>query len=191
LALVAAGVLAGTAAADTIPWIPGDGQDEDMPAAARTAAGTDVPLLHLHVYAHWVGYVESLAPFAGYINCPQACARPVEPGTTMTLIARKNQDDTGAGGLAFSHWEGEVCNGVTTEPCTFTMPPGDPSVDVIAVFTGIYIGLDAPGAGKTKNPPEGPDQPPSEEPTCFGPFVLFGFPFEICPPIDECGQFCD
>ena len=40
-------------------------------------------------------------PFAGYIDCPHACARPVAPGTTLTLVATKNMDDTGAGGLRF------------------------------------------------------------------------------------------
>src|SRR5262245_19745695 len=168
LTVVAAGVLAGAAAADTIPWIPGDGQDEDMPAAAGAAQ----PILHVHVFSHWVGFVQSLAPQAGYIDCPSACARPVAPGTTMTLFAQKNQDDTGALGLRFSHWTGDICEGVTTPTCTFTMPSGDDSVDVVAVFEGLYA-APVPVVVHHNNPP---GQSDGEQPGDEGP---------------GCGRFCD
>jgi hypothetical protein len=75
-------------------------------------------------------------------------------GTTLTLVATKNMDDTGAGGLHFVKWSGEVCDGATESTCTFTMPDGDDSVDVTAVFAGTYS---APGSTgehpKTKAPP--------------------------------------
>jgi hypothetical protein len=166
-ALIASCVLAGAAAADTVPWIPGGGNDEDSPGVVHSADGGTVPVLHVHVFSHWVGFVQSIAPQRGYVDCPSACARPVAPGTQVTLFAQKNLDDTGAGGLHFARWTGDVCEGVTSQTCTFTMPAGDASVDVTAVFAGVYVAPDP--VAKKKNSGGG-EQP---------------------PPGDGCGKFCE
>jgi hypothetical protein len=60
---------------------------------------------------HGRGYVRS---FPLLIDCPNACTRPYDPGSTVVLTEHPST------GFAFLGWEGTACKG-TAETCTFTI----------------------------------------------------------------------
>jgi List-Bact-rpt repeat protein len=115
----------------TLPWIPGDGDDEDNPII-----DPNQPILHVHVYQHWNGSVQATNLAPGLINCPSACRRNIPAGTKVTL----EETPTGPG-ITFDHWSGATCESPTTQTtstCTITMPTSG-EVQLVAHYTGQYI----------------------------------------------------
>jgi List-Bact-rpt repeat protein len=114
-----------------VPWIPGDGQDED-----GAYVDPSRPILHVHVYEHWAGSVEATNLEPGMINCPSACRRNVAAGTKVTL----HETPTGIG-YTFDHWTGATCEAPTTQTtrtCTITIPSSG-ETDLVAVYSGQYV----------------------------------------------------
>jgi hypothetical protein len=121
---------AASAPQGTIPWIPSDGQDED-----GAYVDPSRPSLHVHVYEHWAGSVQSTNLEPGLINCPSACRRNIEPGAKITL----SETPTGVG-YTFDHWSGAECEAPTTQTtqtCTITMPSSG-ELEVVAHYSGQY-----------------------------------------------------
>ncbi|HEX5450606.1 MAG TPA: hypothetical protein VFW85_11185 [Gaiellaceae bacterium] len=68
-------------------------------------------LLHVERNPSPSGYVQS-APY--YLDCPNACTRPFDPGQQVTLWAHPSD------GPSFTGWSGDLCAG-QGNPCTATI----------------------------------------------------------------------
>lgn len=86
-------------------------------------------MLHVHTTPadSSPGYVQS-DPY--YIDCPNACDRPYDPGQSVTLWAYPT------GGFAFTSWTTGPCAGTSVNPCTFTITQ---DTDVTADYSGHYM----------------------------------------------------
>jgi hypothetical protein len=125
-------------------------------ALAGPAAAEDAPAPYNESDAYWSwpgsvllhigttpvgdssGYVRS-DPI--YLDCPSACTRPFNPGTTVVLHAYATN------GFKFAGWEGAACEGQETSTCTLTITE---NTIVNATFTGKYVPLPPevwPGTG--------------------------------------------
>jgi hypothetical protein len=117
--LTLAGALLGLGAAggfaNTVPGIEGDGNQEDSPVLTP-----GVPILHVHVNPHWRGWVRSTTPIDYRIDCPMACRRSFQAGTSVTLQAHPQA------GWSVSGWSipgADVqCQAQSQDVCSFTMP---------------------------------------------------------------------
>ncbi|MDX6515380.1 MAG: trimeric autotransporter adhesin [Gaiellaceae bacterium] len=77
------------------------------------------------------GYVVS-DPY--YIDCPWACTRPYDAGSTVVLTAYPTN------GFTFTSWSGDACAG-QGNPCTLTMTA---NTLVTANFSGSYVPREVP-----------------------------------------------
>jgi hypothetical protein len=104
-------------------------------------------LLQVDVEPWGAGYVRSvdpadvllLAPY--YLDCPMACIRPIDRGSSFVLLAFPTPGFTFAGWRVANHGQPQlpaVCPGLG--PCLLSNITQ--SMDVVADFTGFYPGAD-------------------------------------------------